>query len=270
MTNKLISIIMPVWNTSPNYLKQAVKSILNQDYKNFELIIIEDPSENIQKNIINDFNDSRIKYFLNQTRTSFVEQLNKGIKLAQGEFIARMDADDISEPNRLSLQIKFLSENSDIFLVGSNLTIINKNNKIIGNRKYPENSKQINKKIKIRNIIAHPSIMFYKKDFQEIGCYKKDFNLLADYDLFSRLILKNKKLYNLQEPLLKYRIHSTGSKKYELKKQLKDTIKIKQKYFRFKKEWTVFAEIRLWLEFLLLLFPNKLIYYLFKCLYIKK
>jgi len=260
---------MPVWNTKQKYFEQATKSILNQDYKNFELIIIEDPSENTQKNIINNFNDSRIKYFLNSSRTNFAEQLNKGIKLAQSEIIARMDADDISEPNRLSKQLDFLISNPEINLVGSNLTIINENDKIIGTRKYPENSAEISQKMRIRNVVAHPSIMFYKKDFQEIGFYKKEFDKISDYDLFCQLILKNKKLYNLQQPLLKYRMHSAGSKKYELKKQLKDTIKIKQKYFRFKKHWTVFAEIRLLIEFLLLLLPSKWIYNLFVWINIK-
>ncbi len=261
---------MPIWNTPTVFFEKAVQSILNQDYKDFELIIIEDPSENTQKNIISNFNDFRIKYFLNKNRTSFVDQLNKGIELAQGKIIARMDADDISEPNRLSNELDFLISNPEINLVGSNLTIINENDKIIGTRKYPEISAEISQKMRIRNVIAHPTAMFYKKDFQEIGCYKPEFEMLTDYDLFCQLILKNKKLYNLQQPLLKYRMHLSGSKNYELKKQLRDTIRIKQKYFRFKKGWTIFAEIRLLAEFVLLILLSKWIYVLFKWTNIKK
>lgn len=269
MKTKLISVIMPVWNAPKIFFEKAVQSILNQDYKNFELIIVEDPSSNTQISAIKQFNDSRIKYFLNSNRTNFVEQLNKGVELAQGEVIARMDADDIAELNRLSRQLDFLISNPKISLVGSNLTIIDKNNKIIGTRKYPEKPSEIAKKMKISNVIAHPTIIFYKKDFQEIGGYKKEFGLLADYDLLCLLSLKNKKFYNLQEPLLKYRMHYAGSKNYELKKQLQDTIRIKQKYFRFKLGWTIFAEVRILAEFFLLLLPSKLVYKLFKATNIK-
>ena len=112
MKNPLVSILMPVYN-SEKYLREAIKSILNQTFTNFELIIINDGSTDNSLKIIKSFKDNRIKIIKNKGNLGLIKTLNKGIDLAQGKYIARMDADDIAMPKRLEKQIAFFNENPD-------------------------------------------------------------------------------------------------------------------------------------------------------------
>ena len=260
---ELVSVILPVYKPQLEYLKRAIQSILGQTYANFELIIIEDPSEFTGQEIIKSFNDERIKYVLNQERTNFASQINQGLNLARGNFIARMDADDLSRPERLEKQLSFLLAHQEISAVGSNLIVIDEQDKIIGQRIYPDDSVSIAKKMCMKNVMAHSAVMFKKNDILTVGGYQSEFGTLADYDLWARMILAGYKFYNLQEFLLQYRLHQGATKKYFLKNQLSDTLHIKQKYFRWKKDWNSSAKIRYWLEKILLFMPNKFIYWLF-------
>lgn len=269
MPSELISVVMPVYQPNKKYLCQSVKSILEQNYPHFELIIIEDPSENLGQEIVKEFNNSKIRYILNPDRTGFAHQINQGINLAKGKYIARMDADDVAEKDRLNLQIKLLLKNPDISLIGSSLKIIDENDKIIGVRKYPQTTEEIVKLMRIKNAIAHPTVMF-KKEVLKVSLYTSEFDTLADYDLWAKMILNNKNFYNIQQPLLRYRIHPNATKHYLLKKQLRDTIKIKKKYFRFKKGWNMFCELRYWAEHVLLILPAILVYRLFLKINIEK
>jgi len=261
--SELVSVIMPVYEAKPVYLKKAIESVLNQTYGNLELIIIEDKSVLTAEEIIKNFNDQKIKYILNPEKTNFASQLNQGITLAQGNFIARMDADDMAERGRIEKQLNFLLANTEISVVGSNLKIIDENDKIIGQRIYPENFCEIESVMRLKNVLAHSAVMFRRNAVQNFGGYTEEFGTLADYDLWSKMILAGFKFNNIQEPLLNYRLHSNATKKYLLKKQLQDTLKIKQKYFRFKNGWSLTAEARYWAEVLLQILPRELVYWMF-------
>lgn len=113
-----ISVLMPVYN-SEKYLNEAIESILNQTFVDFEFIIINDASNDNSENIIESYQDSRIKYFKNEKNLGVAKTLNKGLKLAQGKYIARMDSDDISLPERLYKQFKFMEVYNDIDVCGS-------------------------------------------------------------------------------------------------------------------------------------------------------
>ncbi|HPA25820.1 MAG TPA: glycosyltransferase [bacterium] len=259
----LISVILPVYKPQKKFLTLAIQSILNQTYKNLELIIVEDKTELTNEQIIKNFSDSRIIYILNEARTDFARQINSGLKVAKGEFVARMDADDISEPNRLEKELNFLLSHPGISFVGSNLTIINEKNDLMGARFYPQNSLAIAKKMRLRNSLAHPTVMLRKRDLLDLGSYNQEFDTLADYDLWARGILAGLKYYNLPDKLLRYRLHSGAYKSHSLKQQLKDTLNIKKKYFRFKAGWSFLAEFRYWAEKILLFLPGEFIYWLF-------
>ncbi|MDP3096778.1 MAG: glycosyltransferase [Syntrophales bacterium] len=270
MSEELITVVMPIFRTPDHYVRESIKSILAQDYAHLELIIIEDPSENIVEGIIREFCDARINYVLNPRRTSFVQQLNKGIGLAKGVFIARMDADDISESHRLRLQQLFLQEHPDITAVGSNLMVIDEQGAFMGSRAYPEGSEDIAIKMRIRNVMAHPAVMFRKKDYLEVGGYDEDFDTIADYHLWIKMLQAGKKIYNIQQPLLRYRVHFGATKGYLLKKQLRDTLRIKKKYFRYKKGWNSFCEMRFMSEYMMTALPSRWIYALFVKFNIRK
>ena len=143
----LVSVIMPVYNAD-GYLVEAIESILNQTYQNFELIIVDDASTDNTEQMISQFkkqNSKKIKAI------RLKKNLNKGgdacanlaFQKAKGQFIARMDADDIAHPKRLEKQLKFLLKNPDIFMVGSQAWVINKKGEIIGEKKVPLTSKEI-------------------------------------------------------------------------------------------------------------------------------
>ena len=136
MNPPLVSVIMSVYN-GEKYLVQAIDSILNQTYQNFEFIIIDDCSTDNSSHILQEYaqKDSRIKIIKKEKNIGikgFIKNLNLGISIAKGKYIARMDADDISLPERFQKQVDFLENNPEITLVGAQLNLINEQNKITG------------------------------------------------------------------------------------------------------------------------------------------
>ncbi len=158
--NSKVTILMPVYN-GEKYLKEALESILNQTFTNFEFLIINDASTDNSKNIINSFNDHRIKLIENKENLGLTKSLNKGISISQSEYIARMDADDISLPKRLGIQVKFMDKHPEIGAVGTWAKIIgDKNKKHI---KTYSNFEKIKAVSFFKNIIVHPSVRIGRK-----------------------------------------------------------------------------------------------------------
>lgn len=205
MKKPKISVIMPVYN-GELYLKEALASIFNQTFKNFELIVIDDGSTDKTLEILKKIADKRLKILINKNNLGLSKALNKGVFAAKGEYIARCDVDDVNDKNRFKKQVDFLDQNPKYVLVGSNADAINTKSRKIGFLKMPETDKQIRRSIIIRNNILHPSVMLRMETLKEVGNYRELFNLGAEeYDLWFRL-LKKGKAYNLQEPLIKRRL----------------------------------------------------------------
>ncbi|MEM2525972.1 MAG: glycosyltransferase [Candidatus Methanomethylicaceae archaeon] len=204
MVNKpLISVIMSVYN-GERYLKESVRSILKQTFTNFEFIIIDDNSTDNSYEILRSFNDNRIKIIRNKIRKGITKNLNTAIDIAEGEYIARQDADDISLPHRLELQLSFLKEKPDIALVGSSTFFIDDKGRIIGFRKVP--SEPTFDLLLKKNLFIHGSVIIRKKFLDEIGRYNELFKYSQDYELWLR-IAKRYKVANIQQPLYALRIH---------------------------------------------------------------
>ena len=207
MNPPLVSVIMSVYN-GEKYLVQAIYSILNQTYQNFEFIIIEDCSTDNSLDILEEYakKDSRIKIIKKEKNIGikgFIENLNLGISIAKGKYIARMDQDDVSLPERFHKQVDFLENNPEITLVGAQLNLINEQNKITGEAIAALQHRDIVKRITSQIQLFHPVIMF-RKD-QNIQ-YREKFIYCEDYDLYLNLITQGKKLANINEKLLHYRI----------------------------------------------------------------
>ena len=209
LQQELISIIMPVYN-SEKYIKESVQCILDQTYSNYEFIIIDDGSIDKSVVIIKRFKDSRIRLFECEHK-GIVKQLNYGLNIAKGKYIARMDADDLCNKNRLKMQIDYLVNNSNILLVGTNYYYINSNNKIISKKKLPEYHEDIEFMMPINASILHPTILTYKSVFDEVGSYKEEFWLAEDHELFLRMLKYNIRCYNIQNFLYSYRNHSSST-----------------------------------------------------------
>jgi len=218
MNKPLVSVVMPTYN-SGELIHQAIKSILNQTYTNFEFIIINDASTDNTLNIIKEYEkkDNRIKIINNKKNLDVEISRNKGLDIAKGKYIATMDSDDISLPQRFEKQVEFLEKNKDIFLIGTNYCQIDINNKKINNNVHviTDSNKLKNHITNGKNKICHPSIMF--RNEKKIR-YRPKIYYAGDYDFYLQLLSNNKKLSNLKEILLQYRVHSTQistKKKYK-------------------------------------------------------
>ena len=222
---KLISVILPVYN-SEKYISEAIQSVLDQTYSNFELLVLDDGSTDNTLSIINKFADERIKIFKSERNYGIVHQLNKGIDNSRGEFIARMDADDISHPERFNKQIDYLNSHPTIDVLG---TFANKIGEEAGLIQYNYNkSEQISFLLNFYCYMLHPTVMMRKRIFSKCK-YSSDYPLAEDYGLWCQ-INNGSNLYILDEVLLDYRIHSEQTNKSDkrLKVQFDSVLKVKK------------------------------------------
>lgn len=213
----LISVIMPVHN-SQKYISSAIESILNQTFKKFELIIINDASSDKTLDIIKVFlrKDSRVKLINNDTRLDIAASLNKGISVAESNIIARMDADDISLPQRLELQYKIINSSKNIAVVGANIVILDTDENEIAVRNYPDSSKKLKGCLFKYSPFAHPVVCFRKNMFEEVGKYNPKYSPTEDLDLWFRFGSRYT-FESIPEPLLKYRLNEKSSSHISLK-----------------------------------------------------
>jgi glycosyltransferase involved in cell wall biosynthesis len=200
-----ISVILPVFN-SKNYILSAVKSILDQSYTDFELIIIDDCSTDGSYEILSSVADSRILLVRNERNIGLVESLNLGLQMATGVYIARMDHDDISLSNRLESQIKFFSKNPSISVLGTGYQLIDQSGKPGYIYQQPESHEEIMWAMPFLCPIAHPTVMFRSSVISYELAYLKSATYAEDYELWERLSQKCK-FANLPEPLLLLRKH---------------------------------------------------------------
>ncbi|QQS26905.1 glycosyltransferase [bacterium] len=202
----LVSVVMSVYN-GEKYLREAIDSILNQIFTDFEFIIINDGSTDDTLKIIKDYKDPRI-VLISRKNKGLVASLNEGIKKARGKYIARMDADDISLPERFEKQVEYLEGHPEIDLVASQIqTFYNNRDELIVYK--PITSYEIYYLLGAGSIIAHPSVIMRKNAVKKTGLYKQAMWPAEDYDLWSRIVNKSN-AHNLPEVLLRYRINSQG------------------------------------------------------------
>ncbi len=258
-----ISVIMPVYNTE-EYVWEAIESILNQTFSDFEFIIIDDGSSDTSWEIIQKYakKDKRIKALQNEWNKGISYTRNKLISLTTTNYIASQDSDDISTPQRLELCYNFLENNKEYAVIGGNNIIINENWEEIWNRKYSNSIKNI---ILKKSPLSQPSTMFKKDIFEKIWWYDNNLNYGEDYDLRLKIFANWNKIKNLQKDLLKYRVRTGQTKSDKLKETIKNTIFIQKRAI--KTYWlqaSISDKIYHFIEYCLLLLPNSLILWLFK------
>jgi glycosyltransferase involved in cell wall biosynthesis len=215
MSQPAVSILLPVYN-SEKYLRQAIDSLLNQTFTNFELLIINDGSIDQSEKVIISYDDSRIVYLKNDRNRGLIYTLNKGIELAKGKYIARMDADDICCRDRLQKQFDWLEKSKETTVISSQVSFINENGIETGDWKDDLETTtfaSIKQKMIWVNCIAHPTVMIHSDILKQ---YKYSGNQVntEDYDLWLRLLADGHKIEKIPEKLLLYRVHQlsiTGS-----------------------------------------------------------
>lgn len=229
--NPLVSVIMPVYNGEA-YLRESILSILHQTYKNIEFIIINDGSVDSSAVILSEFveMDERILIHNNNKNQGVTTCLNQGLSLANGELIARMDADDISLPKRLEKQILYLKENPDCSLVGCQTEFIFNKRKPSGiYSQYPTDHETLKISSLFYSPFSHPTVMFRKEICSEFN-YDSNYYKIEDYDLWTRIINDNI-VANLNERLLYYRMHASQETQTENSIRLANLKKLYRRQF---------------------------------------
>jgi glycosyltransferase involved in cell wall biosynthesis len=200
---KKLSVLISVYNQE-KYLAAALESVFKQGFKDFEALVVDDCSTDKSFSILKGFKDKRLKVFKNKKRQGLTKNLNFLLSKARGEYIARMDGDDICLKNRFFKQVKFLNKNKDYVLVGSFAKMIDKDGNVVGEFKRPVKSELIRENILKDNMFIHSSVMFRKREILGLGGYNEKFAYAQDYELFLRVVLKYKTA-NLPFYLLKFR-----------------------------------------------------------------
>ena len=205
----MISIIMPNLNNR-EYISKSIQSILDQTFTDFEFIIIDNNSTDNSQKIIQDFSnkDSRI-VSLHSEKRGISHLLNLGLKHAQYEYIARMDSDDMALPNRLEIQLDYMTSHPDVAVLGSPTVIIDQKDEIQFISNHPADE-ILYERIQKENAISHPTVLFRKSKILAAGGYNPLAIHAEDYDLWLR-VMKLGRLQNLATPILKYRIHNNAS-----------------------------------------------------------
>lgn len=213
----LVSVVMPVYN-SEKFIEGAIQSVLKQTHKKIEFIIIDDGSTDSSKLIIEKYlNDERI-IFISRENMGLVFTLNQLLKMSKGNYIARMDSDDISAENRIEKQLRFLIENSDVAVVGCSSYIINECSEIKSHRIPPLSPSLNNALLFFGPTLTHPSVLFNKKMLGVDLYYSECYLHAEDYELWVRLS-KKYNLANIDDILFYYRLNTLGVSQSNIDKQ---------------------------------------------------
>lgn len=207
---ELVTVLMPVYNTKEEWLRLAIESILGQTYRDIELLIVTDgPTDNSCKVVEEYANiDSRVKVIHNEKNLGLIKTLNKGLSIAKGNYIARMDSDDIALPNRLEVELKHLIDNS-LNLTGGRLQKIDEAGKKISTPTMIYTDEQVNRVIRYSDCMPHPTWLGTKDLFEKLGGYR-EIKYCEDYDFLLRATAHGCRLGMCDQVVLNYRINSGG------------------------------------------------------------
>lgn len=235
MTKPRVSVIMPAYNAE-RFIGEAINSILNQTYRDFELIIISDGSTDLTPDIIRHYakQDKRIRFFNNRRNRGLVYVLNMGLRKARGEYIARMDADDISMPTRFEKQVAYLDANPDIGILGTLIEGFGLVNALGIQKPVVELADFVD-----NNYVAHPTVMMRRSIVRKYKFrYDPEYKHVEDYELWMRMI-KVTKIHNIMEVLLRYRVSGSNVSTINQLEQKKRILQLQEKARQMLREQSV-------------------------------
>ncbi|HDM77954.1 MAG TPA: glycosyltransferase [Deltaproteobacteria bacterium] len=226
MRSPKVSVIMSVYN-GEKFLEEALESILKQTFPDYEFIIINDGSTDRTPQILASFDDPRL-VIVNQDNRGLTVSLNRGIRLAKGTYIARMDADDISEPTRLERQVEVLDHDPDVVLVACWYKVIDEKGNVLAHRRLPTDGRQLAKLLMHDNPICHGSVLLRKEAIEAVGSYDENLRYAQDYDLWLRMLRKGYSFSIVPEFLYRFRISPESVAKLYLQRRYAALIKMRQ------------------------------------------
>jgi len=223
MKAPIVTVFMAAYNAE-EFIEKSVISILDQSFKNFELIIVNDGSTDNTVGLIEQIKDPRIKLVHNKENIGLQATRNRLLDLATGKYIAILDSDDIASPDRLEAQVSFLEDHSEIALCGGHADVIDENNKPTGIKYIQPCDETLEVFMLFGNPFINSSVLFRRDVFVQLGGYR-DYAPAEDFDLFARIAAKHK-IANLNKTLVKYRIHQSNISKKENSLQIKNEERI--------------------------------------------
>lgn len=205
-----VSVLMPIWNTRDDHLREAIESILNQTYEDFEFLILNDSPDNTALgDIVASYADERILYTVNEKNLGISRSRNRLLKAARGEYVAIFDHDDISEPERLQRQVEYLDANPEVGVLGVGMREYSSGKIVI----QPENDTEIRLGLMWGCMVSHSAAMVRRDLLERHGiCYEERFTPSEDYALWCRLI-PHTRFHNLPDVLFNYRVHASNTSK---------------------------------------------------------
>lgn len=224
----LVTVLMPVYN-GQSYLREAIQSILEQTYINFELLIMDDGSTDQSAEIVKSYRDKRIKLYQSEKNEGISKTLNKGIKLSRGQYIARMDSDDISHPDRFMHQVTFLEEHPEIGVLGSGIENL-KDNRTGKKKQWPESDAEIKINLLFQNPFFHSTVMVRRSLMNDIR-YPENMRYAQDFGLWVSLAPCTH-FANLLNAMVQYRTHSGQITKTKANEQRNNARMIREVYLK--------------------------------------
>lgn len=228
----LISVVLATYNERPAHVKTAIDSILNQTYQNIELLIIDDSINAETKIAIDSYSlDNRVVIIRSETRLGFVSALNKGLERSRGEYIARMDGDDVSFPDRFAKQVSYLVNNPKVALAGGHIDIIDEEGHIISHREYPLKGLKLRLYTCFRSPLAHSTVMMRREVVDQGFRYDETLEASEDLDMWLKLMNNGFMIENVDETLLKFRVYPNFIEKRTAMKERGNTAKVRRMNF---------------------------------------
>lgn len=229
-----LSVVMPAYNAEL-YIEESITSILNQDFQSFELIILDDKSLDGTLEIILKYAeiDNRIRVYRNEINLGIAGNRNKGVLLAKGKYIVWQDADDISYPQRLSLQYEYMEKNNLVGISGGSIEIFNERENL-GIRRYPIQDSKIRQKLFRYSPIAQPASIVRRNVLLDIGLYNESFPPAEDLDMTFRIGRKYL-LGNIEQVVLKYRDNNQSATYKSINRMERISLAIRWNYRNFYK-----------------------------------
>ncbi len=208
MPTPKITVLMPVFNGEA-YLREAVESVLSQDYSDFELLAVDDGSKDGSASILESYADPRLRILRNPKNLGIVGAMQAGLNAASGKFVARMDADDVCLPSRLRLQLEYMESHLQTQLLGTACELIDSNGRVCGQYAGPPDPLLVDWEMLFRNPLVHSTVMFRRETVVKLGGYRDVVPYAEDYDLWSRIAASPRSVAVLPESLLRLRKHES-------------------------------------------------------------